>query len=906
MRNKKLVAAVLTLLMLVIGAGVVWYLVTPQTADAQFAYAQKLERTLRGDAVTKGLEQVRPQMEKTVRAYEAVEGRFGKSDKAAEAWGKIASLEEEVGKEDDKAIATHERIARDYAGDANAGQALIDAARLIRKQADGLKINKPAEAVERYKQAIAKLEEYRKRFPDGKQADAALMEIGRIWHDGIGEPLANAMDAYEKLLKDYPTSEHRAEAMYRLAQILEYAREYQRALQLYSELTELYPKSPWADKALFAKGKLLAEQMDKQKEAAEEFKKLAEEYPDSPLKGTAEAEARQAGEKAAQGENEEYGRGRYGGALPPDTLLDKPIPSQAEMMRKFSQQKLDAQKYDLDITLAPADQRITVKGTLNFVNRGEEKKELLFMLARGADVTSVTLNGTAVTQELMGETWKLTLPTPLAKDASAVLTFAYTGQFAAPSPGNPSKGIRPKDKPKSESPETKPAGPDMLIGQATAPATKPGKISSATATAPSKGKPRYMQNPQLALGEFGYGLSGGAWYPITIIGDVFEARMTYRTPGGVEVVANGALEKREPAKGNYIFETRRPVFGLYFCYGNYKVAEKKVGDILYFTYLRESNAAKSDEYINVAADILSFYSDKFGKYPYEKMAIVESPLPPFLGGVGPASMMVLHEGMVAQKDVPSTLLAHELAHQWFGNLVPINLMDTDYHQWLSEGFATYADALYTEKTEGPAALAKHMERYGQLYFQFQMMFGRRMQPVRDVQMGSPLYRPVVYEKGAIVLHALRKVMGDEKFFHLLQTFVGTYADKPTTVRDFRRMASEVMGEELDWFFAQWFDGITFAHWEITAVTSEGEKPVKVKVAIRQPQDLIRAPVDVTLLGPGGERHLQANLWIDKYEHEFAIDCPFVPVKVVLDEGNWTLKRPGGSHKWPLEKKSATK
>src|SRR6185295_15893784 len=130
-------------------------------------------------------------------------------------------------------------------------------------------------------------------------------------------------------------------------------------------------------------------------------------------------------------------------------------------------------------------------------------------------------------------------------------------------------------------------------------------------------------------------------------------------------------------------------------------------------------------------------------FPYEKMAIIDTPLPPFLGGVGPASLMFLQGSMVDHPEVPENLLAHELAHQWFGNLIPINIMDAGYNQWLSEGFATYCDALYTQHKEGEAAFKLHITQYQQLFFQFAMQAPRGTGAIKDtISMTSPLYRPV--------------------------------------------------------------------------------------------------------------------------------------------------------------------
>ncbi len=638
--------------------------------------------------------------------------------------------------------------------------------------------------------------------------------------------------------------------------------------------------------ALFNRGSLLAEKMDKQKEAAEDFEKVQKEYPQSPLAGQAGDAARSARSKSAQDMSENYGRERYGGTLPTDTLADKPRPTQVELLRKFIAEKLDAQKYDLDVTIAPADSRLTVHGTLSLVNRGDDKTELLLMLAQGMDVQSVSVDGTPAKSDLLGQAWKITLPAPLKKDASTTLSFSYTGQFAEPVWASPPGLDLPEEKTAATAPAT---------------ATAPG-----TAPAPRRGIP----NPQLALGEYGYGLSGGAWYPITIIGDIFRAKTTFHVPPDIQVVANGAPLELTPGDasrpGTFVFDTRREIFGIYFAYGHYTVAEKTIGGIPYYTYLRDANAGKSDAYIATASDIIGFYSKKFGDFPYEKLAIVETPLPPFLGGVGPASMMILHQAMVAQKDVPTNLLAHELAHQWFGNLIPINMMDPDYSQWLSEGFATYADALYTEKTAGKLALSQHMLRYGQLYFQMSLMFPRAQQSIKTCMMGSPLYRPVIYEKGAITLHALRRVMGDDKFFTLLRRWVSEYQDKPTNVSDFRRLANEVQGADLSWFFNEWIDESVFAHWQISDVKLDGTGPCQVTMTVRQPDDLLTMPVDITFISEKNERHVVPAVMIDKFEQTLEETVPFKPVKIVLDEDNWILKHPGGSNSWPMEKPAEPK
>ncbi|HUO07683.1 MAG TPA: M1 family aminopeptidase [Phycisphaerae bacterium] len=900
--KKIIVAVVLVLMVLAIGGGVVWYVSVPHTPEAQYAYAEKLEKKLRADALTQSPEQLKGEIGDVQDQYKRVGTRFGASAKAAEGLKQIVKIDEEVAKDRTRARADLDEIIKQYPDEENAGFALLEQAKLIRAEGDELKTGKPDEAVGKYKEAIAKLTEYRTKFATGKRADDALMEIGRIWQDGIGDPPIAAIETFQQVLKDYPQSDYKPEAMYRLAKLFEKIHEYGQALQLYTQLQEEFPKYR-ADEVTFARAKILDEQMKKHDEAAKEFERIQKEFPDSPLSGQAGSQARKAKGEAAATEGEQYGKGRYGGQIPYDTVRDKPLPP-AGMFRQFAEQKLDAQKYDMTVTFDPPMHRISVVGTLSLVNRGADKNEMLLMLGDGMEFNSLKVDGVEVKYVQKGQTLKISLPAELKKDAATTVAFDYSGQYAPPMPGP--GGVDNKEK------LTTPMPAPMDAPQAVAPTTEPQVV-------------KLHMDPQMGLGEFGYGLSGAAWYPVTIIGDVFDAHVVIKTPANVEAVMTGEMVKREkstePGKpGVFEFQTKSPVFGLYFAYGPYEMREEQVGAIHYYTYFRPENASKTDAYIDVTNRILSFYASKYVPFPYEKMAMVETPLPPFLGGVGPASLMFLHEKMVAHKDVPENLLAHELAHQWFGNLVPINMADPGYNQWLSEGFATYSDALYTEHTDGEAAFVKHMERYSQLFFQFEMMAPRGEGSIRDTFPDSPLYRPVIYEKGAIVLNMLRKLMGDEKFFGMMKEYVETYKNKPTTVDDFRRLASKVYGQDLSWFFAQWIDQNVFAHWVVTAEVTEksgagsqksegaGTQPAAgdfaVKLTVDQPDDLVKMPVDITLLGDGGKRQVVPNVMLDQKEQTVDLTMPFKPVKVILDEDYWVLHRPGSDNIWPSEKVAA--
>ena len=317
--GKIIVAVVLVILVLAIGGGVVWYITVPHTAEAQFAYAEKLEKKLRADALTQTPQQLKAEIDATEEQYRRVGTRgLGRSDKAAQGIVRITKIDEEVTKDRALARADLDELMKQYPDEANAGFALMEEAQLIRGDAEEIKSRSPDEAPAKFQEAIAKLTEYRTKFPGGKRADEALMEIGRIWQDGIGEPPITAIQTFEQVLKDYPQSEFKPEAMFRLAKLYEGIHEYGRALQYYTQVQEEFPRYR-ADEVTFARAKILDEQMKKHDEAAKEFERIQHDFPDSPLSGQAGGEARKAKGEAAATEGEKYGKGRYGGQMPYDT-----------------------------------------------------------------------------------------------------------------------------------------------------------------------------------------------------------------------------------------------------------------------------------------------------------------------------------------------------------------------------------------------------------------------------------------------------------------------------------------------------------------------------------------------------------------------------------------------------------
>jgi predicted metalloprotease with PDZ domain len=227
---------------------------------------------------------------------------------------------------------------------------------------------------------------------------------------------------------------------------------------------------------------------------------------------------------------------------------------------------------------------------------------------------------------------------------------------------------------------------------------------------------------------------------------------------------------------------------------------------------REFNRVRSMS--EKAADILRFYSSLMRDAPYDSftLALTESDLP---GGHSPAYFAMLNQPLptspftwtndpVSFQGYPSFFAAHEIAHQWWGQAVGWK----NYHeQWLSEGFAQYFAALYAERERGPESFVnvlRQMRRWAiDMSPQGPIYLGYRLGHLRSE---GRVFRALVYNKGAMVLHMLRRLVGDDAFFAGLRDFYTTWKYKKAGTDDLRSAMEQAAGRPLERFFDRWIYG----------------------------------------------------------------------------------------------------
>jgi aminopeptidase N len=284
-------------------------------------------------------------------------------------------------------------------------------------------------------------------------------------------------------------------------------------------------------------------------------------------------------------------------------------------------------------------------------------------------------------------------------------------------------------------------------------------------------------------------------------------------------------------------------------------------------------------------DALEVLEDWFGPYPFasEKYGHSETT---FGGGME-------HQTMTSLGGVTLPLVVHELGHQWYGDLISPK---TWPHLWLNEGFATYAELLYYE--------ARASQYPGQFEGQLASRYNSALNAVgtlvlEDTTSVTNMFTySRVYAKGAVVLHMLRKIVGDVVFRNILKSYAADPAVQygVATTDDFHRVAEAESGMDLDYFFSQWVtDGYgypfyrSFSFWQ--AAPGGGHDVWTTVEQFQTPPysnvDVFEMPLDIAVQTTGGEERVR--VYNDQRHQVFEIHVSDEPTSVAIDPDYWILR-----------------
>jgi aminopeptidase N len=275
----------------------------------------------------------------------------------------------------------------------------------------------------------------------------------------------------------------------------------------------------------------------------------------------------------------------------------------------------------------------------------------------------------------------------------------------------------------------------------------------------------------------------------------------------------------------------------------------------------------------IAKDILQWYIKKIGAYPYEKLANVQSKT--IFGGMENASCIFYFENSVNDKGIES-LFAHEIAHQWFGD----NVTERDWpHLWLSEGFATYMTDLYLENKYGKDSLKNLLKQQRETVLRF---YTNHKTPVVDTSGKDNLMHLLnanSYQKGAWVLHLLRRKVGDSLFWKGIRNYYKIYAGSNASTTDFEKVFEKVSHQNLSIFFNQWLFNPGQPMLNIQWNYNKTRKSVSIKIEQTQ-QDLFEFPLEVAFIN--GDKKVIKTIHIKNKITEKEILHNMIPTELVID------------------------
>lgn len=391
-----------------------------------------------------------------------------------------------------------------------------------------------------------------------------------------------------------------------------------------------------------------------------------------------------------------------------------------------------------------------------------------------------------------------------------------------------------------------------------------------------------------------------AWFPCI---DAPNQRQTTETvitvPERFLVLSNGSLlsvkhdEKLALKTFHWRQDQPHPAYLVSIVVGEYEELKARWRSLPVNYYTYAGTAADARRLFGQTPAMIRHFSKLFGyDYPYPKYAQVV--VDDFIFGamentsVTTCTDRCLHDAATELDFNCHDIVAHELAHQWWGDLVTPKSWK---HTWLKESFATYAEALWLEQAEGKDEARFWQVQYYNVYLSEDRDRYRR--PIVDARYEFPVevYDRHAYQKGGLVLDMLRYVLGDEDFFLVLKHYLHKHAWQSVETNDLKVAIEDVTGQNLDWFFDQWLYGCGYPEFEVSHRYDAASR--SLKVSVRQVQDtsdgtpVFRLPIEIEVHLRGGPRILRME--IEKEEHEIQFPLEARPLAVIFDPAERILK-----------------
>jgi Peptidase family M1 domain len=505
--------------------------------------------------------------------------------------------------------------------------------------------------------------------------------------------------------------------------------------------------------------------------------------------------------------------------------------------------RLRVDDYQIDVELLPQTHKLTARAAVK-VTALEDLSVATFQLNNGLRITKLTdANNKPLTPErnTQDSTVRFALNSGLAKNASSTFNFEYEGTLES-ADDSPVQGLKLAY-----------VGPDTS-----------------------------------------YLLYSGLWFPVAGYGvNRFTSTIRVTVPAHMVAIGSGKESSAAPATAaakkpatalanskTFAFTWDKPSFPGTIIAGTFQEFKTDEAGIDLHVFFKPNHQTLGAEYASTAIKAFTYFVTQYGNAPSTRLKIVE--IPDDTVPTAWAPEIAALSGRAITEKTNYRLLANTIAHQWWGASVSPASKD-DW--WISDGFSRYSEARYVESAAGEAGLEEMVKDMSVGALAYDSV---PLSSAAKLDYFSPEFQSLVTDKGAMILHMLRWVVGEPKYLKLMRDFATKYAGKSASTDDFRELSEHVFGQKLTWFYSQWLDSTSAPEFKAkyTVYRLGTNKGFRIVGAITQDLDLFRMPVNLRIDTDG--RTEEKRIEVVGTDSPFSVETFGRPRRIAIDPENRVL------------------
>jgi Peptidase family M1 domain/Tetratricopeptide repeat len=507
--------------------------------------------------------------------------------------------------------------------------------------------------------------------------------------------------------------------------------------------------------------------------------------------------------------------------------------------------RLRVDDYQIDVELLPQTHKLTARATVK-VTALDDLSVATFQLNNGLRITKLTdASNKPLTPErnTQDSSVRFALNSGLAKNTSSTFNFEYEGTLES-ADDSPVQGVKLAY-----------VGPDTS----------------------------YLLYP-------------GLWFPVAGYGvNRFTSTIRVTVPAHMVVIGSGKESSaaaatatpipvpKKPALANsktFAFTWEKPSFPGTIIAGTFQEFKSDEAGIDLHVFFKPNHQNLGAEYASTAIKAFTYFVTQYGNAPSTRLKVVELPDDTVPTAWAP-EIAALSSRAITDK-VNYRLLANTIAHQWWG--VSVSPASKD-DWWISDGFSRYSEARYVESAAGEAGLEEMVKDMSVGALAYDSV---PLSSAAKLDYFSPEFQSLVTDKGAMILHMLRWVVGEPKYLKIMRDFATKYAGKSANTDDFRELTEHVFGQKLTWFYSQWLDSTSAPEFKAkyTVYRLGTNKGFRIVGAITQDLDLFRMPVNLRIDTDG--RTEEKRIEVVGTDSPFSVETFGRPRRITIDPGNRVL------------------